>query len=86
MKEIEKRIQKIEARNKKVELDKSWETSLTRKIILAILTYLVIVLFLYMTDLPKPFMNAIIPTIGFILSTLSLPIFKRLWIRHNNKK
>ena len=85
MKSINERIQKIEERNKKVELDKGWEISLTRKIILAILTYLVIVLFLYITNLPKPFVNAIVPTMGFVLSTLSLPIFKRLWMKHKDR-
>ena len=32
MKDLEKRIEAIEERNKRVELDKAWETSWTRKI------------------------------------------------------
>ena len=35
---LEQRIEKIEERNKRVELDKKWETSLTRKICIMILT------------------------------------------------
>ena len=61
IKEIEKRISGIEKRNKKVELDKAWETSITRKIIIAILTYIVIVLFFEFAGLPKPFINSIVP-------------------------
>jgi len=80
MKNIEKRINLIEQRNKKVELDKAWETSWTRKIIIIILTYVTIVLFFYVAKLPKPFINSIIPTTGFVLSTLSLPFFRRIWI------
>ena len=47
LKELEERVEKIEERNKKVEADKSWETSLARKIIIAIMTYVTIVLFFF---------------------------------------
>jgi hypothetical protein len=86
MSDIEKRINAIEQRNKKVELDKAWETSLSRKIIIAGLTYLTIVLFFLVAQLPKPFINSIVPTAGFVLSTVSLPFFKRLWIKAGAKK
>ena len=86
MKDIEKRLDAIEQRNKKVGLDKAWETSLSRKIIIAILTYTTIVLFFFVAQLPKPFINSIIPTAGFVLSTLSLPFFKKLWIKYRAKK
>jgi hypothetical protein len=72
MPNLEKELEQIRIRNKRVEADKDRETSLTRKIIIMILTYAVIVLFLYTAKLPKPRINAIVPTIGFMLSTLSL--------------
>ena len=80
MKDIEKRILAIESRNKKVELDKAWETSNTRKLIIATLTYVVIVLLFFSSDIKNPFVNAIVPTLGFLLSTLSLSFFKKLWL------
>ena len=83
---IEKKLKAIEQRNKKVELDKAWESSISRKIIIAILTYITIVLFFTVAKLPKPFINSIVPTTGFLLSTLSLPFFKRIWIRCSRKK
>jgi uncharacterized ion transporter superfamily protein YfcC len=86
MSDFEKRLNAIEQRNKKVELDKAWETSWSRKIIIAILTYAVIVLFFFMAQLPKPFINSIVPTTGFVLSTLSLPFFKKLWLKYMAKK
>lgn len=86
MNDFEKRIEEIEERNKKVELDKAWETSWTRKIIIAVLTYITIVLFFLVAQLPKPFINSIIPTAGFVLSTLSLPFFKKAWVKHGIKK
>ncbi|MBT3262239.1 hypothetical protein HN592_06110 [Candidatus Woesearchaeota archaeon] len=78
---IEKRIQTIEERNNRVELNKQWETSFTRRGIIAILTYFVIVLFFYTANLPKPFINSIVPTVGFVLSTLSLNWFKKIWMK-----
>jgi hypothetical protein len=86
MSEIEKRLNAIEQRNKRVELDKAWETSFARKIIITLLTYITIVLFFLIAQLPKPFVNSIVPTAGFVLSTLSLPFFKRMWIKYGAKK
>jgi hypothetical protein len=83
---VQKRIQAIEQRNKKVELDKAWETSWARTIILACLTYTTIVLFFLAAQLPKPFINSIVPTTGFVISTLSLPFFKKAWLNRRNKK
>lgn len=85
MKNIEQRIEAIEARNKRVELDKSWETSIARKVLIALLTYIVIVIFFWVSRLGNPFVNAIVPTIGFFLSTLTLGYFKDIWIRNHRK-
>ena len=83
---IEKKLEAIEQRNRKVELDKAWETSWLRKILIAVLTYITVVLFFFVAQLPKPFINSIVPTAGFVLSTLSLPFFKKVWIRYWAKK
>jgi hypothetical protein len=81
MKQIKNEIQQIKERNARVELDKAWETSWARKIIIAVLTYFVMVIFFYFASLPKPFINSIVPSLAFILSTLSLPFFKKIWMR-----
>ncbi|MFC1615878.1 hypothetical protein ACFL21_01950 [Patescibacteria group bacterium] len=83
--EIQKEIDKIKKRNKRVEIDKAWETSWARKIIILILTYFVVVLFFYFAELPDPLINAIVPAGAFVLSTLSIPLIKKLWIRNLNK-
>jgi hypothetical protein len=83
---LQQEINKIKERNAKVEADKAWETSALRKVLVAVLTYIIIVLFFYFAGLPSPLINAIVPTIGFMLSTLSVPFFKKLWIRHYYKK
>lgn len=82
---IEERIEKIEERNKNVELDKKWETSWTRKVLIAIFTYLAISLYLKFIVGINPWINAIIPTVGFLLSTLTLPFFRSIWERYVTK-
>ena len=77
LEQIKKDIREIKERNARVEADKAWETSLFRKVLVAVLTYAVIVLFFIFAGLP-PFINAIVPTVGFALSTLSVPVFKKL--------
>lgn len=77
--ELEKRIDAIESRNKKVEADKAWETSLARKILIAGLTYIVVALYLGVVIKINPWINAIVPTMGFLLSTLSLSVLKEVW-------
>lgn len=82
---LEKRLEKIEERNRRVEIDKAWEVSWFRRILLMIFTYLAIGLYMNAIEISDPWLNAIIPSIGFLLSTLSLPFFKKLWIDFHHK-
>ncbi len=84
MLELEKRIEQIESRNKKVELDKKWEGSLTRKILLMIFTYLSIACYFFAINVENPWLNAVVPSLGFLLSTLTLPFFKRIWSKYHS--
>jgi preprotein translocase subunit SecF len=86
IKKLEEETEKIKERNRRVETDKAWETSTTRKIIIVIATYFVISLFLFVAKIERPFINALIPTFAFILSTLSLSFFKKLWLRYIYKR
>lgn len=83
---LEERIAKIEARNNLVEQNKAWEISWTRKILLIIFTYLAIALYLQFVVGINPWINAIVPAIGFLLSTLTLSWFKKLWITYIHRK
>lgn len=78
---IEERVAKIEQRNLKVQAEKAWETSAFRVLTIMILTYVVVVLFFIQTGNPEPFLSALIPALGFFLSTQSLPFLKRWWIK-----
>ena len=80
LEQLQVEIAEIQARNERVEKDKAWETSWFRKILIAVLTYAVIVIFFFFAELPKPFINAIVPAIAFLLSTMSVSIFKKWWL------
>ncbi|MBU0981523.1 hypothetical protein KKC94_02415 [Patescibacteria group bacterium] len=83
---LQKEIDEIKARNKKVEADKAWETSIVRKVLVMGLTYIVIASFFVVADLAKPFVNAIVPSAAFLLSTLTVPVVKRVWINKRKFK
>ncbi|HLC62509.1 MAG TPA: hypothetical protein VJI52_05840 [Candidatus Nanoarchaeia archaeon] len=82
LKNFEKRLKDIESRNSRVETDKSWETSLIRRGLLALFTYLAIGFYLQAIKIQKPWLNAIVPAAAFMLSTLTMPFFKKVWIKY----
>lgn len=85
--DLEMEIKKIQERNKKVELDKSWETSWTGKICIMVLTYIVVVTYSYVIrNFDNIFMSSLVPVIGFTLSTLSLKLVRNTWEKKINKK
>ena len=78
--DLNKEIEEIKKRNKRVELDKAWETSWTRKICICILTYIVVVIYSYMVrNYNNIFLSSLVPVIGFTLSTLSLNYIRKIW-------
>ncbi len=83
---LESRISAIEKRNQSVEMDKAWEGSWTRKGLIVLFTYLSISLYLYFIVGIDPWINAIVPALGFLLSTLTLPYFKKWWSMRLYKK
>lgn len=84
--DILNRLKSIEERNRRVESDKAWETSYTRMFLLGAITYLVALVFLISTKLPQPFLNAVVPAIGFMLSVQTVPIAKKWWLKKMETK
>ena len=76
---LESAIEQIRSRNDRVELDKAWETSLYRRPWITILTYIVTAIVFLLIGAPYFYLSALIPTVGYVLSTLTLPIVKTHW-------
>ena len=78
--ELQKEIEIIKQRNKRVEKDKAWETSWCRRICIMILTYIVVIAYSFMIQkVSNIWLSSLVPVIGFTLSTLSLNLVRKVW-------
>lgn len=82
--ELKTRVEKIEERNRNVEKEKAWETSLIRKISIALITYFTLAAYFGLVLQVNPWINAIVPTTGFLLSTLSFSLIKQIWLKYKS--
>ena len=76
---LEECMHAVLERNRKVEGHKAWETSKTRLVSITIVTYVTMILVFSVLGSSKPHLDALIPTTGFFLSTLSLPFIRKAW-------
>ncbi len=77
---IEKEINDIKERNKRVEKDKAWETSWTRRVCIMILTYIVVVIYsLIIRKTNNVFLSSLVLVIGFTLYKLLLKLVRNIW-------
>ena len=84
LRDLEKNVEDILERNKRVELDKKWETCLTRKVCIAVLTYIVVIIYsALISKTTNVFLSSLVPVIGFLLSTLSLKAVRKVWEKKN---
>lgn len=77
---IEKEILELKQRNSKVEAEKAWEVSSSRKVALIILTYILTSVVFYFIGVEEYLLNALIPTLGYFVSTWSINLFKNYWL------
>ena len=72
----------LHARNTEKDKGKKFEGSWTRVLVIMLLTYATLTMYMSVVlHVKNPFLNALVPTMGFNLSTWSLPHVKALWIR-----
>ncbi|HYH36269.1 MAG TPA: hypothetical protein VD706_02095 [Candidatus Saccharimonadales bacterium] len=74
---LEERVAKLEARNRRVEADKAWETSWTRRLALTLFIYITVVFYLHFVIHINPWINGLVPVIGYFVSTLTVSFLKR---------
>jgi hypothetical protein len=83
--ELAARVAALEQRNHRVETEKAWETSTTRRVMLALLTFIALAAYFWAIGVERPLINAVVPTVGFMLSTLTMPIARRAWLARRGK-
>jgi len=74
-------IIEILERNARVEADKAWERSFVRIGAIAVITYVCASLVMLVIGVTNPFLSALIPVLGYVLSTQSLPFLKSWWVK-----
>jgi hypothetical protein len=80
------RVAALEARNERVEADKRWETSRTRRVLIALLTYGAIAAYLGLIAHVDPWPIAVVPATAFLLSTLTVSLGRRFWERQTSDR
>lgn len=75
-------LKSIEQRNARVEAEKAWETSWTRRFVIALGTYAIIGGYLSFLNVDGAWLHALVPVIAYMLSTLSLPLIQGFWIKN----
>lgn len=83
---VKDNIDGIQERNRRVEAEKAWETSFTRRTLITIGTYVIVGVYLSLLNVSDAWLHAFIPAGAYVLSTLSLWGCKLLWLKKIYKK
>lgn len=83
--EIEKQLEIIKQRNARVEANKAWEASRVRIASICLVTYIFACVLLWPLGAEKFWLDALVPPLGFFLSTRSIRLVKRWWIASQYK-
>lgn len=81
LKDLEKEIELIKARNRRVEADKAWELSKTRTAFISLTTFILLYVFFRLNQSEAPFFNSFISTVAYLLSTFTYGILKSWWLK-----
>ncbi len=81
LQEVRQELAEIRTRNLRVEREKAWETSWTRRLVITAATWLGAWLWLRDLGLANAARQALVPSGAYAFSTLSLPVLRRWWIR-----
>lgn len=87
MDSLQQALAQIQERNARVEMQKAWEGSFTRRGFIVVVTYCTA--FLYMEHglgVESALLHAFVPTGGYLLSTFSLPFIREAWMNKCYKK
>ncbi|MDR3423988.1 MAG: hypothetical protein P4M13_02770 [Alphaproteobacteria bacterium] len=85
MPDLGERLDAIEKRNARVEYDKAWETSWVRRGLIVGVTYVCADILLNILGSAGAWKDAFVPVMGYVLSTLTLPAAKKIWLERKTK-
>ena len=83
--DIERAIVEIQKRNARVEADKVWETSLTRRASIAAIVFFAAWAWLSMQGSGTALRDALFPPCGYLLSTIALSRLRVQWEAHQSR-
>jgi len=76
----------LKARNTRVETEKAWEVSWTRRFSIAVVTFVITFAYMKLTKQEPLWLGSFVPAFGYLLSTVSIPYLKEFWINHCHNK
>ncbi len=78
--DVRRDVLELQQRNARVELDKAWETSWTRRLVIAAAIWAGAWPWLVSLGVAHAARHALVPSVAYVVSTLSLPVVKRVWM------
>lgn len=78
---LEQEIELIKVRNRRVEADKAWELSFARTAFISITTFILLYIFFRLNQSEAAFLNALISTVTYLLSTFTYGKLKFWWLK-----
>lgn len=81
IKALSQEVEAIKARNKRVEADKGWETSWTRNIFIAVVTFILAYILMLLITESQPFVKALVGSVLYLLSTQTYDLLKKQWLK-----
>jgi hypothetical protein len=79
--DVRRDLREIKERNARVEREKAWETSWTRRLLIASTIYGGAWVWLVNLRVDHAPLQALVPSAAYLLSTFSLPLVKKWWMR-----
>jgi putative acetyltransferase len=73
-------IKNLQERNKMIEAEKAWETSWTRRAIIAIVTYIIVAFWLAIIGVSHNLIHALVAVASYLVGMAMLPMIKEHWI------
>ena len=81
--ELRRELAAIKERNVRVEREKAWETSWTRRLAIAAAIWVGAWAWMLTLDVEPAALHALVPSVAYVLSTFSVPFVREWWMRRN---